>query len=105
MCSLRDSEEGFRTRKVARFGISLDDVAAQKAFHTAQRLDYALLSDPDGSVARRYRVLPEGAGWTQRVTFVVDPQGVVRHVDRNVAVGTHGADLLPVLDRLQAEAR
>lgn len=105
MCSLRDSEEGFRTRKVARFGISLDDVAAQKAFHTAQRLDYALLSDPDGSVARRYRVLPEGAGWTQRVTFVVDPQGVVRHVDRSVAVGTHGADLLPVLDRLQAEAR
>lgn len=80
-------------------------MAAQKAFHQAQKLDFPLLSDPDGSVARRYRVLPEGAGWTQRVTFIVDPQGVVRHVDRSVAVGTHGGDLLPVLDRLLSAAR
>ena len=87
---------------MTRYGISLDDVASQKAFHVAQKLDFALLSDPDGSVARRYRVLPEGAGWTQRVTFIVDPQGVVRHVDRKVSVGTHAADLLPVIDALLA---
>lgn len=88
------------------YGISLDDVASQKAFHTAQRLGFALLSDPDGSVARRYAVLAEGAKWPQRVTFVVDPKGVVRHVDRKVNVGSHGADLLPVLDGLLAsEAR
>jgi peroxiredoxin len=47
-------------------------------------------------------VLPEGAKWPQRVTFVVDPTGVVRHVDRKVSVGTHGADLLPILDGLLA---
>ena len=91
---------------MTRYGISLDDVVAQKAFHTAQKLDFALLSDPDGSVARRFQVLTEGASWPQRVTFVVDPKGVVRHVDRKVSVGTHGADLLPVLDALlAAEAR
>jgi peroxiredoxin Q/BCP len=85
---------------VTRYGISLDDVVAQKKFHTDQKLDFALLSDPDGSVARRFKVLPEGAAWTQRVTFVVDPAGKVRHVDRKVNVGTHAADLLPVLDGL-----
>ena len=82
--------------------ISLDDVAAQKAFHTAQTLNFPLLSDPDGSVARRYGVLPEGAKWTQRVTFLVDPKGVVRYTDRKVSVGTHGPDMLKVVDGLLA---
>ncbi len=84
------------------FGISLDDVASQKQFHEAQKLNYPLLSDPDGSVAAKFGALPPGAKWTQRVTFVVDPEGVVRHVDRGVAVATHGADLLAVVSRLVA---
>lgn len=75
-------------------GISLDDVASQKRFHAAQSLNFPLLSDPDGSVAARCGVLPAGAAWTQRATFLVDPQGVVRHVDRAVKVASHGPDLL-----------
>ena len=91
-----------KQRNVTPYGISLDDVHSQKAFHTAQKLGFSLLSDPDGSVARRHAVLAEGAKWPQRVTFVVDPKGVVRHVDRKVNVGTHGTDLLKVLDGLLA---
>jgi peroxiredoxin Q/BCP len=102
VCSLRDNESALSANGVKVYGVSLDDVVSQKAFHGQQKLSFPLLSDPDGSVAARYRTLPEGAKWTQRVTFVVDPEGVVRHVDRAVQVGTHGADLLQVVAGLVA---
>jgi peroxiredoxin Q/BCP len=103
VCSLRDSEPDLSGLKVKAYGISIDDVVSQKQFHTQQKLNFPLLSDPDGSVAKRYAVLPEGKAYTSRVTFVVDPAGVVRHVDRGVQVATHGADLAAVLKKLTAE--
>ena len=85
--------------------ISLDDVAAQKAFAEAQKLDYPVLSDPDGSAAGKYQVLTVGGKYASRVTFVVDPEGLIRHVDRNVNVSAHGAELAEVLKKLRAASR
>ena len=61
-----------------------------------------MLSDPDGSVARKYGVLGDGERYARRVTFVVDPEGVVRHVDETVDVARHGAALAEVLGDLRA---
>jgi peroxiredoxin Q/BCP len=102
VCSLRDSEKPFGELGAKVFGISTDDVASQKQFHGQQKLNFALLSDPDASVSKRFRALPEGKAHASRVTFVVDPAGAVRHVDRNVQVGSHGADLVAVVRKLQA---
>ena len=85
------------------YGISLDDVVAQKAFKEAQGLTFPLLSDPDGSVARKYQVLPAGASYTQRVTFVTDPEGTLRLIDREVGVTSHGQDMAARLRELQAK--
>ena len=84
------------------YGISLDDVKTQASFHEAQKLSFALLSDPDGSVARKYGVYL-ARGFANRVTFVIDPKGVLRHVDQSVAVDSHGRDLIATLTRLKAE--
>jgi peroxiredoxin Q/BCP len=78
-------------------------VASQKKFHEQQKLNFPLLSDPDGSVAKRFHALVEGKGYTSRVSFVIDPAGVVKHVDKAVKVETHGADLAAVLKQLQAK--
>jgi thioredoxin-dependent peroxiredoxin len=102
VCSLRDSEKPIADLGAKTYGISLDDVATQKQFHTQQKLNFPLLSDPDGSAAKRFQTLVEGKGYAARVTFVIDPTGVVRHVDRNVQVATHGADVAAVLKQLQA---
>lgn len=102
MCSLRDSEKPLIELGVKVFGISMDDVVSQKQFHEQQKLNFPLLSDPDGSVAKRYGALPEGKAYTSRVTFVIDPTGVVKHVDRNVQVGSHGADLAAAVKKQQA---
>lgn len=101
MCSLRDAASDLESLKVKILALSLDDVRSQKAFAEAQELTYPLLSDPDGSVAARYGVL--GRGIAQRVTFVVDPAGAVRLVDREVNVLEHGADLARKIRDLQKD--
>lgn len=93
VCSLRDAASPFEDLGVTVYGISLDDVVSQKAFHDAQELNFALLSDPDGSVAKKFGVLPPGGRFTKRVTFVIDDQGVLRRIDDQVDVASHGADL------------
>ena len=72
--------------------MSLDDVASMKKFHTDQTLNFPLLSDPDGSAARKFGVLSK-RGWANRVTFVLDEYGNVIHVDESVDVSKHGSDL------------
>ena len=103
MCSLRDALADLEGLDARVYGISLDDVVAQKAFKEAQGLTFPLLSDPDGSVARKYQVLPAGALYTQRVTFVTDPEGTLRLIDREVGVTSHGQDMAARLRELQAK--
>lgn len=99
MCSLRDAASELDALDVKILGLSLDDVQAQKKFADEQNLAYPLLSDPDGSVAAKYGVL--GRGFANRVTFVVDPAGKVRWVDRQVDVNRHGAALAERIRELQ----
>jgi len=69
------------------------------AFAKAQELNFKLLSDPDGSVARKYGVLT-ARGYANRVTFVIDDKGVLRHIDQQVKVDSHGIDIAEVVRRL-----
>lgn len=83
------------------YGISMDSVADQAKFTKAQELNFPLLSDPDGSAVEKYEVRMENRPLAARVTFVIDERGVVRHVDREVKVDTHGADLVALVKRLR----
>ena len=82
-------------------GISTDDVATQAKFAKAQKLGYRLLSDPDGHVATRYGVLIAGRRMARRVTFIIDPEGRLRHVVRKVSVRRHGAEVAEIIGRLK----
>ncbi len=103
MCSLRDAAKDLDALGVQILGASLDDVQTQKKFATDQKLDYPLLSDPDGSVAAKYGVLAGGGRFAARVTFVIDPRGTVRAVEKDVSVASHGPDLAARIRALQAE--
>ena len=82
------------------YGCSLDSVGDQKKFHTQQELNFPLLSDPDGSAAKKFDVLSKRGPFSARVTFVIDPKGVIRHIDDGVNVDSHGEDLIEVIERL-----
>ena len=58
-----------------------------------------LLSDAGHKAATAYGVLLPG-GYANRVTFVIDRNGIIRNVDTKVDVRSHGKDLEAVLARV-----
>lgn len=78
-------------------------MALQKQFHEREELNFPLLSDPDGSAAAKYGALVPGKPFANRLSFVIDPKGVLRAIDDQVDVATHGDDLVALVERLKAE--
>jgi peroxiredoxin Q/BCP len=78
-CAFRDSYELFKGAGAEVIGISSDSVESHQQFAAAHQLPFILLSDADGMVRKRYGV-PTAFGLPGRVTYVIDRQGVVRHI-------------------------
>lgn len=79
-CSFRDEHESFVDLDTEVVGISADDIRSHQSFITKYRLPYLLLSDPDRA-ARKTLGVPRSLGILDgRVTYVVDKQGLVRHI-------------------------
>jgi len=78
-CSFRDSFEEFTDAGAKVVGISSDSVESHKAFATKHNLPFTLLADTDGSVRKAFGVGKTLGLFPGRVTYVIDPEGVVRH--------------------------
>lgn len=82
---------------MAVIGASEDDVAGNKRFAFLHGYPFVLLCDSDGRLARALGVLNPTWGVAYRWTYIVDPKGVIRAIDRDVKPATHGADLVKAL--------
>jgi len=61
-------------------GISIDDLQTLKDWkQDLGDLNYPLLSDPNGEVARAYGVYSESEGIAYRGLFIIDPEGRIRY--------------------------
>ena len=79
-CAFRDDYEGFGKLDAEVIGISSDSVESHKSFAAKYDLPFTLLSDEGGWVRRLYGV-PNAFGlFPGRVTYIIDKEGVVRHV-------------------------
>jgi len=79
-CAFRDAYEDFQAAGAEVIGVSSDSGESHARFAAKHRLPFVLLSDHGGEVRRRYGV-PSTLGLLPgRVTFVIDRDGVVRHV-------------------------
>ncbi|MCX8196530.1 MAG: peroxiredoxin [Acidilobaceae archaeon] len=74
------------------YGISTDSVEDNRKFAELQGFRFRLLCDVGGSAARAYGVYKEGSGTAERVTFVIDEQGRVVEVLRNIRPAERHAD-------------
>ena len=54
-------------------------------------------------MAGKYGSLVEGRPFANRLTYVIDPAGVLRAIDDQVDVSRHGDDLLELIEGLKAE--
>jgi len=103
-CSFRD-----RRAEIAAFGAQVVGVSYDSTDHHAEfaekyELPYPLVSDHDGEIAKAYGVARLG-GWlpVRRVTFVIDRQGIVRHVIRaELNIDLHIDEALTALGSLTA---
>jgi len=78
-CLIRDQYQDFLDAGAEVIGVSADSMESHKSFVSERKLPFRLLSDSNGTLRKLYGV-PSSAGGLLpgRVTFVIDPQGVVR---------------------------
>ena len=82
-------------------GVSVDSLETQCAFAKSVEATFAMIGDRDKSVSKAFDVLWPIIGKAQRVTFVIDPEGVVRDVfHHEVLVTKHIADVRAAVKRL-----
>src|SRR5664279_3661458 len=79
-CSFRDSHEEFVKAAAQVVGISRDDQTSHQRFAAKHSLPFQLLSDPTEEVHDAYGVGTTLGVLRDRVTFVIDSHGIVRHV-------------------------
>ncbi len=79
-CQFRDTHEIFATSGAKVIGVSPDSDASHRAFAKRLSLPYSLVSDSGGALRALFGV-PKTLGlFPGRVTYVIDPAGIVRHV-------------------------
>ncbi len=79
-CSFRDSYEDFTDQGAVVIGISSDSVESHKKFLDTYLLPFTLLSDPKGKVRSQYGATKAFGLLPGRYTFIIDKNGVVRHI-------------------------
>lgn len=94
-CAFRDHYPTFQNQDVQVFGVSCDDVPSHEKFAAKYDLPFPLLSDPDTSVSTAYGVYKEKTNYgrkymgIERSTFVIDGDGRISRIFRNVKVDGH----------------
>lgn len=105
-CSFRDNNDVFTDAGATVFGVSHDSVEKLKSFHGKNRLNHRLLSDPDGVAHKAFGVRSGGDGaasflLNDRITFVIDRDGVVRATVRvRLAADPHVDEALAMVKTL-----
>ena len=101
-CSFQASSTVFEDLGAEVWGISGDDAVSHRRFATRHSLTYPLLWDRNNSLRRRLGV-PKALGLMPgRVTYVVDGEGVIRHVFSNLLDGpAHVREAQQVIASLQ----
>ena len=107
-CGVRDRLPDNEQAGVRVLGVSPDPVKAVKKFHDKQALNFTLLADEDHAVCDAYGVWGEKSMYGKtymgaaRATFIIDGEGVIRHVIPKVSPKTHDEEVLKAIGELSA---
>jgi len=102
-CGIRDRAAEYAAAGATVIGVSPDSVKAVKKFHGGQSLNFTLLADEHHAVCEQYGVWVEKSMYgktywgAQRATFLIDDDGVVRHVIPKASPKTHDDEVLAAL--------
>jgi peroxiredoxin Q/BCP len=105
VCNFRDNLNTLRALNVQVLGVSMDDTQSHARFAEKFHLPFPLLADTDGAATRAY-----GALWSlgpikfaKRHSFLIDPEGRIAKIYRDVKPEAHSHELQQDLKELQKE--
>lgn len=94
-CSFRDATEEYKHKNIVVLGVSADDQASHVAFTQKYGLTFPLLADTNKTLIKAYDV--ENGDKAKRVTYIIDGERKIVHVDDTINTTTHASDVLAVL--------
>lgn len=115
-CSFRDNHDKLEKLNATVVGISGDEVENLKYFKMAHQLNFPLLSDPEGRIAKKFGVPLRNGGQierdiegqhvtlnrgvtAQRWTFVVDKSGTIIYKDTNVTPEEDSNNVMTAIEK------
>jgi len=102
-CGFRDAYKKIEKTGVVLAGISADTASSQKKFLDKFSLPFPLLADPDKKIANQFGVVKEKNMYGRKVmgiartTFVIGPEGKIKHIFTNVKPEGHAEQVLEYL--------
>lgn len=100
-CAFRDAYERFLELGAEVIGISADSIKTHQSFAQRNKLPYRLLADTNSAVHELYGAKTLFGLMNNRVTFVIDRDGIIRHRFSDMLNGAaHVDEMLKVLQNL-----
>lgn len=99
-CGIRDSWSKFSENGIVVLGISVDSKDDIKDFIQENNLNFPLLSDEKKEVSKAYGVL-NNLGLANRITFIVDKEGKIAEIIREVDVQKHADQVFEIAMKLK----
>jgi len=98
-CSFRDDIGELEAAGVKVLGVSTDDAESHKKFEKKHNLNFTLLADKTKEITLAYGV--KGSfGTAKRVTYLIDKDGIIRHVWPKVHASGHSSEVLQKVKEL-----
>lgn len=102
-CAFRDGYADFQALGAEVWGVSADDASSHQRFAQRHQLPYPLLVDRGNGLRQAFAVPAVLGLLPGRVTYLIDPDGVVRHIFNNLLDGAaHRREALTALKRSAA---
>jgi peroxiredoxin (alkyl hydroperoxide reductase subunit C) len=103
LSSLRDHQAEFDAANTQILAVSVDPAEGekgQKAFAAQWRFTFPLLPDTKRELTRLYGATQDDKQLAARMSVLIDKAGIVRWIDTDVHVSTHGVDVLAKMREL-----
>ena len=102
-CDFRDNMNRLTAADVVVIGVSKDSEKSHQGFKEKYGLNFPLIADTDMTLCKAYGVWKEKKNYgktymgIERSTFLIDEQGNIAHIWKNVKVKGHVDDILSTL--------
>ena len=100
-CDFRDVMDSFDDLDVMVIGISRDDAASHEKFMDKNQLNFPLITDEKGEVAKQFGVLDSNGKYI-RSTFLCDEDGIIQWIESPVSIDGHAERVLEAIEEVFA---